>query len=535
LGASRFRCDMTLDTLIAILALVAAVYAILPRSRRLDLRLRLRPLDWFLIGVALVGVHLLVFYPSLQYVGFLPEWPFQEQALSPKQSAYLLLLLLAVFLALRVWIARLSRGQVFHLQKLIDELIRSQDYAALFSLLDKNLKRLHRIAIRDFFLPRLRSRLEGSYHPARNFEMGGITSIVGRVLARLLPTYERHTTAGGDILHQILVSHPVVSAIVRLRPYFALRLLDADGHEIFDFVDIYFRLLLEDKHSILYFELRSNQNLDWNHKYWLPQSNRLLFFLFSDARKAETLGAWKPIGEALISMLDDLAANPEGDPYNRAMGEFHERNKWGDPLFVGIFFFDVMVSSALHQGVKWHMWLYYFPHFVKGIVRNYRIAGSLVDTYAEWPTKYSYLLYRIVTALTDWLEAAASLPTDQGNVQIQLPPMENENGNIPKSAAFALTDCMRQILLAEQIPEQFRRYLTGIVYRTYFELRSNPKTEQLATVIRCRMSQRSYHSKEEHRRFQEALSASLAAHDKLHYDDEHVRELDRALKEGRLK
>lgn len=548
---------MSLDTLVAILVLVAAVYAILPLARRLELRLRLLKIDWVLIIAALVAAHILLFYSTLRYKGILPEWPFDEKFLSLGQTAYLFLLLVVLFVGIRAYLAPLARGRVFHLQDLVDELIRSESYAELFSLLDKNLKRLCRINNQNFFLPLLRSRLEDPYHSTSKFAYTRLlaelredqpqrpkltdrlpqplrraTSRLGYFVARLLPTYERHAVAAGDILHQILVSQPVVAAVARLRPYFAIRLLQVDLHERHDFLDLYLRLLLEDRHSVLYFELRSNQNMDSNHRYLLPKSNRLLYFFFSDAHRAKSLSVWSPMGEALISRLDEFAINPATDPYNRPMGDFHERGKWEDPLFVGIFFFDVMVSLALHQGVTWHMWLYYFPEFVKRIVRNYRIADSLVADLVEWPTRYSFILRQIVGALTAWLEAAKAIPEDQENVKIQFAPLEPENGNIPKSAAVALTDCLREILLAEQIPARFRNDLMDSVLHTYFDLRSDPKTEKLAEVLRFRMSARSYRNMDDHRRFLQALGSCFAAHDKFHYSEEHIQEFADLLARG---
>ena len=40
-----------MDLLITILTLLVAVYAVIPRERRLDLRIRLDSLDWFVIIV----------------------------------------------------------------------------------------------------------------------------------------------------------------------------------------------------------------------------------------------------------------------------------------------------------------------------------------------------------------------------------------------------------------------------------------------------------------------------------------------------
>lgn len=544
---------MTLETLVAIIALLCAVYAVIPRARRLEIRFRLHATDWLLIVILLIAVHVMLFYPLLQEIRLVPKWPFSP--LTPAQSAYFLVLIVGLLLFIRVSRARLLRRQIFALQSLVEELIQSNNFAELLALLEKNLRQISKIQRQDFHLLRIKRHLikvrtkpddlnwedviaryrvgqstEGIQERPKRQHLRKLIQSVLWVFVRFVPEHSEHATAAQWLMRRVMLSGKVVTAIAANRPYFALSLLDLELYEKHDFLDLYFRSLLSDQHSILYFELGSNRNVGVDHNYYVPESNRLLFYLFSKAKRAEELAVWRPVGEYLIWYLDQLVGQPETDPYNRPIGDFEERGKWGSPLFAGIFFFDIMVSSSLRQGVTWHMWLYYFTHFVDRIVRNLRPIQDLVDPLLEWPTPYHYLLYKIFETLTDWIEASRAIPKDQENVTIHESPGSHENGNIPKSAVFALTDCIRKIALADRMSPRFKKYLMDIVLGTYFNLRENENTEAFASVLRFRLSERSYDTQEDRERFRTFLLECLDGHDKLHYKREHIEELQQALR-----
>jgi len=535
---------MTLDTLIAIMALLVAALTIAPRSRLLSIKSRIRRLDFILVLLSLGAIHILLFYKNLasqcifpSWFCNIPKWPFSEDVFSPGQAAYMLMVATIVCVVWKLFFSRLSRSKIFDFQELTENLIHSNEFPALFALLEKDLKQLSKIARQDFFLSRIRNKALSIHHPnleeIANLLSGAHQdkpSAIQRLkrlcrssiawIAKYLPEHEDESAAAHDVFRQVMTSKKVVRELTISRPYFAIDLLNTDVYEIHDFSDLYFRELLENKHSILYFELRSNQNLDSNHDYNLPRSNKILSYLFRDAQVAEKLGVWEPVGELFIERLDELTFSPQTDPYNRPMGAFHENEKWEDQLYVTIFFFDIMVSKALKQNIQWHMWLYYFPFFVQRIIKNYKIESSLIDVQSEWPTRYSYLLKEIITTLIDWLRMVNNLPADQGNVLIKASFDEHENGNIPKSTVFVLTNCIKDILLAEKLPESLRRGIADIALDAYFELRVKQNTENLAALIRHRLCTSQFESEEKTLHFASVLGDHVARQDRVRWHDQ---------------
>jgi hypothetical protein len=120
-----------------------------------------------------------------------------------------------------------------------------------------------------------------------------------------------------------------------------------------------------------------------------------------DAARAQELAIYKPFGDYGLRKLAGLRSEPAADRYNSPLGFYAERDKWACPLYAVIRFFDIMVLEALHQDIQWHMWLYYYPHFVKDILFNLAPHDS-VELEREWPTPYHYLLYEIISNLCTW-------------------------------------------------------------------------------------------------------------------------------------
>jgi hypothetical protein len=235
--------------------------------------------------------------------------------------------------------------------------------------------------------------------------------------------------------------------------------------------------------SVLYWEIEKNRNISRGHRYDIPESNRLIHFLLKDARVAQDLGMWKPMGEFALRELDRLAADSAGDPNNQGAGDFQKRAMWRSPLYATVRLFDIMVREALYQGIEWHMWLYYFPPLVERMVRNCEPCGPLVDLEETFPVRYNHLIYEAVSAIRDWVKAADDIPEGQGNVTLRSVQADPGNGNIPKSSVLALGQCSRHVLVSEKFEEKFKDWVMNGTFELYFTLRQSAKLSRYADVL----------------------------------------------------
>lgn len=513
-----------MELVITVLTLIAAVLAVTPRERLLDIRVRVREFDWLTLSLAFVTVLALEFYDFLQphYSWMLPKESWWK-GITPKNAMYLVLLVEAAILSLRLRWAKLTPGKMRTFRDLVEELYWNESYSELFALLQTHLKSLFRIYSANYFLPRLRAQLD----PLRYISLSAVNELTASLgmpapirstptyfqrvsrrisspvkywgwrVIRLFPANDQPQSYAQEIVRGIFLNPKFLTALAQTRPYLGLEIivLSKNSFERNDFVNLFVKELLRDPHSALFIEIENNQNNIANNRYDIIPSNRLLHFFLSDVRVAKEVGIYKPIGDFVISYLDGFTRNPQDDPYNWSNdNDFEQTGIWRSPLFLCIRFFDIMVKEALFQNMFWHMWLYYMPLICERMVRNFRLHDDpLVETEYEFPTRYGHLLYEMFSSMRSWILAVFDLPQDQTNVILKsTSPALHENGNIPKSTIIALAECLRIVLTSVDISDRTKRSLTNMVFDIYFDLRSRQFDSYAAVLLSAISEGKSY-------------------------------------------
>ncbi len=155
------------------------------------------------------------------------------------------------------------------------------------------------------------------------------------------------------------------------------------------------------------------------------------------------------------------------------------------PNIRGHVFFDVMVTTAAHQGVRWHMWLYYFPYFVERLEEIYDDENLHVDKSDEFPTRSARLIYAAINTLGNWVQLVKHLPEGSPHREIN-PGFHGDNGNIPVSAAVALGSCMVTIVMSDKLSDKFASYMHEVVMQDIGDLRRDGVEGQMRTyLIQC--------------------------------------------------
>ena len=480
---------MTIDGLLTFWALLVAVFAVMSRTQRLNLSLKVRASDIVIAVSAFIAVNFLEFYEPLSKTGWLPDstcWLFK-----PNELAYFVVLISVLAIPFSIYISNLPRNKIYRLRDLVEELSTQDQYIEVLGIAEIHLDQLVRIYKTDFPIPKFQRWLESLVLDPHNLEnvrqwiiegdagrnradlspLGKLKIVVVRSVKwfiSIFPSNDIDQQIAKEIFRSVLLRPEFIRSVVQNRPYFGLRILALDIYERHDFSDEYFREMITNSKSVLYWEVKNNQNLS-GHRYDIPEANRLLWFLFHDARVAEGLGIWQPIGEQMILELERLHRSADDDRYNAPLEDYHERGQWKCPFFVGIRLFDIMVSEAIDQNIQWHMWLYYFPYFTERICRNYHLDSQKVDQDTEFPTPYSLLLYEMISTLRNWIRKVRELPAGQDNAILKGVTLSHENGNPIKSSILALGECLRTILITENVPPRFKRDIGSIVLNLYFE------------------------------------------------------------------
>lgn len=530
---------MTVDSLIQIIALAVAVYALVPRAKQLEIKVRLG-VFWGILFILYASVTiLLLYYQQFQNLFKLPRWP-HKWLFFPDDVVFFATICLMVGLWFTYQRTKINRRDIFRFQELVEELLHLEEYQELINILNQHWGRLLKIHKNRFLFPRIRRGLQRfaltispndtsfdkfdalefddlldrlpkkklvmTKHYKFNEKLGW-KIVLG--ISKFLPNYSKYSDAADDILQAVLMNVGFIRTMSKVRPYFALKVFETRLLQKEEFTRLYFYYLLRNSQSILYFEIKESQETNRPGGFYIPTKNRLLYYLFNNISNAEQLNIWKPVGDEVINYLEELSANTD-DPYNLPMGNFLEDERWNSLAFVGISFFDIMVTNAFFQDVHWHMWLYYYPHFVEKIVKNYQ-PHSTANLDSEWPTKYSYLLYEIFQNLEDFVKLDEERDSRKRESVIK---------EIPKHSLIALVHCLQHIFSAENknMSEQFKSYLAAIVFRLFFDLVENPETKAYAIELHNELFRES-----NPKGFINDVIAYFQHFPKYDYSEEHIR------------
>lgn len=460
------------SVLITILGLMAAVWAVVPASNRLRFRLSMSWFDWGTAIGAFLVIHYLVFEQFLRSVGLYYSFGPWRWGLDKGSAVYLLLLGLGLYILLRARAPKLATGKLGTFEVLVNTLMLTKRYDELFTLIEPHLFKLFQLTKHRPVFVRLVKKIrpiplkltfesENGKPIFRPVSEGAIKATFRSVHARL----ESKLAARGciadrarDLLKSVLNQPKFVAYLSVSHPHFCLRILAIPEVVREDFTELFVAALIADNNSLLYSELKNNQNLNGRHRLALPTSNRILHFIFNDVTTAERLALYQPIGESVCRCIDEDLKLIEA--YNLPLGYYDQSGKYRCPVYAGIKLFEIMIHEGIHQGMQDHLWLFYFTHFIDKILKQLRDQQP-DDSNHEWPTPFHFLICEIVTITSNWVDDCVEVKEDLISDQVSK-AQGFDSQYISKQAAAALGTITQSIFLSPKIDDQFKGYALEI-------------------------------------------------------------------------
>lgn len=488
---------MTLDGFLAFLALVVAVFALMPIERRWMITLR-GPVVWGVSAAALLVISYLELFSALA----LPcpsaavsacRWlvlaqPGAETFGHPSapQAAFLVAAAWLVYAGSIAWRQKVGTQALPRLAETVSEKLAEGRHEAVIQLVEPNLDVLDRSGGQKSLRARSREwlrRLDPFQRDVliERVKAGGVRPGPSRLLTiaskirHLIPDPVRSEEAAQDVFRVVFTSPLVPSYLAVARPKAGVRMLAVTSSRyVFDFSRALFQRMLKDPLSHLYRELPLNENVSAKTGYWLPAHNIYLHFLFADARNAERLGVCDDLSLAVREHLRDptYAAS-----LNMTARGFSDEAKWRDPTFATLRLFDIQARAVAIQALAWHASAFELIHLLEGVLASYVTGADGVDPYDEWPTRADYLIYTLFDALTEWAELPQHLDAAALHRQLESVAANHQNDSVPKSAMLVLGTCLRTLVTSEAVPERQRDNVFEVVLRSVADY---PKTEEFA-------------------------------------------------------
>lgn len=477
-------------SLLTILGVIAAVWALISPTSRLRLRFCMAWWDWVIGAIVFLLIHYLVFAPALERLGLYYSLGPWKWGLDSSSAVYLLLLSVVVYFFWRTRSPMLVRGRIRVFRELIENLHLTKRYDELVLLVEPQLPKLILLTKQQSLIAGWVDRLDPPNidmaallrgevpraRPAwRQRWSTALQSLKSWILAR-----DDASTQAREVLLNLVTSPELTVHLAVAHPHFCLKLLEAAEAIRSDFIENYMDALLDAPGSRLYVELKNNQNLNGGSRLFLPKNNRLLHFFFSDAAEAMKNGLDRAIGEAVCRRLDE--DHKLAEKLNESLGSYYDGGRFRCPINAGITLFEIMVHEGIHQGLQDHMWLHYFRHFAEKILKQMPMPPD-EDAYQEWPTPFHYLLYRLVSVTTDWAEQCARI--DDAEI-----PEATRNADgfdrhfISKEATKTLGSMLQDIIPSEKITASFKTYLLEVAIRSHNKLQGNRELFDVASSFR---------------------------------------------------
>ena len=407
--------EQTINTepLLTIMGIVAAAWAIIPRTRLLQISLNLSWIDWALTGFALLLANYLTFEPLLSsynlYYSIGPWLPGLDSA----SATYLIFLAWLTYAYLRSRFGRLPRSNTKKFKELVDRLIATRQYDELALLAEPQLERLIHI-----------EKHESLITPTMIFLSNLASKVSENLSSSIYPDNEPCTTAH-NIIQNITNNYDLTSHLSLAYPDICLKLIKADSIIATDFSSRFIESLIKNTGSRLYLELKQNKQLRHpeiaaSKRLEVPEKNVLIKELLSNPHRAIiNYGTDRAILGTALQLIEsnkDLI-----NKLNTPSDHYVDKDEDRCPINTSISMFNIMIHEGIHNGYQNHMNIWFLHHLTSSLIEHTK-NGSKYNSWTKTPIKI--LIERIISMTIDWIIEGAYI--DEKNIEKHRQSIMNE-------------------------------------------------------------------------------------------------------------
>lgn len=503
----------TIDTtsLLTILGVIAAVWAIVPATTKLGFRLSLSLIDWAIIIFTLLLIHYLAFEPTLRALGWYFSFGPWRWNLTSNSVIYLLMLGMSGYIYVRLRTATLVRRNIGTFERLFDALLLTKSYDQLASLLGSHVESVFSIAEQPSRRSKLAAMIEPTeivdysdvlpeFIPKQEGSFARLSRIARNRLASIFRPEIKSEDTANNILQRLLNSRGLSTYLAVSHPYLCLKILNIPRSLRSDFCDLFFQALISDESSIFYSELKNNINTSHGYRTPPEPNNKLLSFYLKDVRIAQKHAVYRSVGDTVCQKIDgDLAL---ASSYNEPLNYYQEVGRYKCPIYSGLQFFKIMVHEASHQQLHDHLWLHYLPHFTDKILAKIR-AAQPEDEWNDTPTPFHYLINEITSITMHWIEDGQNIPENNKDAQLRL--------YIPLQAGIAMARILASVILSTQLHESFKVSILESVLRSINQVAQHKALQ----FVRDRLEDEIIGARDSYSSTQDYLSQLSQIHSKI--------------------
>ena len=362
LGTVTMPLEQTINTepLLTIMGIVAAAWAIIPRTRLLQISLNLSWIDWTLTGFALLLANYLTFEPLLSsfnlYYSIGPWLPGLDSA----SATYLIFVAWLSYVYLRSRFGHLPRSNTKKLKELVDRLIATRQYDELALIIEPQLDKI--------------IQLSDEIHVHNTIQ---------------------NITNNNDLTNHPSLAHPNI-CLKLIKTYFVIPT---------DFSDRFIEAIVNNTGSQLYTELKIIDEYTPEIDKNTPIIKELLSNPYAAANQ---YGIESIILNMITKSLDsktDLVEelNPPALPHTN-------KNKQLYPINASISMLNIMMHEAIKNGYQGKIYMFTPLHIVECLIKY---AKDVYGGQEETNCPIYILMDKIISYNMNWIEAGIYVKRSQ--------------------------------------------------------------------------------------------------------------------------
>lgn len=382
--------EQTINTepLLTIMGIVAAAWAIIPRTRLLQISLNLSWIDWTVTGFALLLAHYLTFEPLLSsfnlYYSIGPWLPGLDSA----SATYLIFAISFTWLWIRTVSTHISRGNLGKFKSLLDTLIAKKQYDDIATLIEPEIETIAKY-----------KNTNSMHNKLAHWVIKKERKIIPKPFIILFNKATEKDTSqeiARNIILSIAESQETVEYLSITNPNTCMKMIDIDVVIKSDFSDRFIGALISNTSSIVYMELKQTNSPT------IANNGRIIKNLFRDPDiAAKRYAIDKATGNFVISSLkndSNLIAK-----INKISNTYNEKDKYYCPVYTAISLLDIMVKEEILKGYQDHRSAYWMDRIFKSIINA--IQDGEQHDYEDYEQIPAYILTNeIISISMNWIK-----------------------------------------------------------------------------------------------------------------------------------
>ena len=480
--------EQTINTepLLTIMGIVAAAWAIIPRTRLLQISLNLSWIDWALTGFALLLANYLTFEPLLSsfnlYYSIGPWLPGLDSA----SATYLIFIVWLAYAFLRSRFGHLPRSNTKKFKELIDRLIATRQYDELELIIEPQLDKISEIA------------------GLKNLQTNAFSKNSGlKVNAPNNHQNQQNIQTPQAIAHEIIFksTKQFASHISLTNPRICLKLIKSPKVIPTDFSTRFIEAIIKNTESQLHMELQNNKEFNTpgkGRRLRVNGNNIIIKELLSNPYIATNhYGVEAAISRTALQLIEnnEILTNK----LNTQSVYSKEIDKELNPINASISMLNILIHEGIHnqyqnsRGIR--LMLYLTESLINqtedGLNYNSRtgtpircLIEQIIATVIEWIMEGSYIeklqkenILENIKNYDEALNAMKLQKTPEGfisNYSEQLSQKEIDDIFISRESAELLGEITGTIVFSEKMSDEWKGLCLNQIIQNYKETHKNP-------------------------------------------------------------